>query len=101
MALSNLNAVSVAMHAEQDVTVRTLRLRLLEQQLALERARMTAEDVRGDKERLRASAARTRVILDNTLNGMATLDAGASKGVSALLGIATDGLLAAARTVKR
>ena len=101
MALSNMNALSVAMNAEQDSTVQALKLRLLKQQLALERARMTAEDVRGDKERLRASAARTRVILDNTLNGMAAFDAGATKGVSALFRIATDGLLAASRTVQR
>ena len=100
MALSNLNALSVAMNAEQDVIVQALKLRLLEQQLALERARMTAEDVRGE-ERLRASAAKTRVILDNTLNGMAAFDAGGGKGVSVLLRTATDGLLAASRTVQR
>ena len=98
MALNILNAMSVAMNAEQDVTVRALKLRLLEQQRALERAHMTAEDVRGE-EHLRASAARTRVVLDDTLNGMAT--AGATAGVSALLRIATDGLLAASRTVQR
>ena len=46
MALSNMNALSVAMNAEQDVTVRALKLQLLEQQLAVERARMTAEDAR-------------------------------------------------------
>ena len=100
MALANMNALSVAMNAEQDSTVQALKLRLLEQQLAVERARMTAEDVRGE-ERLRASAAKTRVILDNTLNGMAAFDAGTTKGVSALLRIATDGLLAASRTVQR
>ena len=44
MALSNLNALSVAMHAEQDVAVRALKLQLEEKQLALERARMSAED---------------------------------------------------------
>ena len=46
MALSNLNALSVAMHAEQDVTVRALKLQLEEKQLALERARMSTEDAR-------------------------------------------------------
>ena len=46
MALSNLNALSVAMHAEQDVAVRALKLQLEEKQLALERARMSAEDAR-------------------------------------------------------
>ena len=46
MALSNLNALSAAMHAEQDVTVRALRLQLEEKQLALERARMSTEDAR-------------------------------------------------------
>ena len=46
MALSNLNALSVAMHTEQDVTVRALKLQLEEKQLALERARMSAEDAR-------------------------------------------------------
>ena len=100
MALANMNALSVAMNAEQDSTVQALKLQLLQQQLAVERARMTAEDVRGE-ERLRASAAKTRVILDNTLNGMAAFDAGATKGVSVLLRIATDGLLAASRTVQR
>ena len=47
MALSNLNALSalsVAMHAEQDVAMRALKLQLEEKQLALERARMSAED---------------------------------------------------------
>ena len=97
MALSNMNALSVAMNAEQDSTVQALKLRLLEQQLAVERARMTSEDARGDHERTRASVAKTRAILNNTLKGMATL----SKSVSALLWIATDGLLAASRTVKR
>ena len=46
MALSNLNALSVAMHAEQDVAVRALKLQLEEKQLALERARMSTEDAR-------------------------------------------------------
>ena len=96
MALSNLNALSVAMNAEQDSTVQALKLQFLQQQLAVERARMSAEDVRGE-ERLRASAAKTRVILDNTLNGFLATP---SKDVSALLRIATEGLLAASRTVK-
>ena len=47
MAISNLNALSVAMNAEQDSTVQALKLRLLGQQLALEHARRTAEDARG------------------------------------------------------
>ena len=46
MALSNLNALSAAMHTEQDVTVRALKLQLEEKQLALERARMSTEDAR-------------------------------------------------------
>ena len=46
MALSNLNALSVAMRAEQDVAVRALKLQLEEKQLALERARMSTEDAR-------------------------------------------------------
>ena len=46
MALSNLNALSAAMHAEQDVAVRALKVQLEEKQLALERARMSAEDAR-------------------------------------------------------
>ena len=44
--LSNLNALSAAMHAEQDVAVRALKGQLEEKQLALERARMSAEDAR-------------------------------------------------------
>ena len=63
MALSNLNALSVAMNAEQDSTVQALKLRLITQQLAVERARMSAEDVRGE-ERLREKTARTQVLLD-------------------------------------
>ena len=43
---SNLNALSAAMNAEQDVAVRALKIKLAEQQLALERARMSAEDAR-------------------------------------------------------
>ena len=96
MALANMNALSVGMNAEQRSTVQALKLRLLEQQLAVERARMTAEDERGDHERTRASVAKTRAILNNTLKGMTTT----SKDVSALLWIATDGLLDASRTVK-
>ena len=46
MSLSNLNALSAAMNAEQDVAVRALKAQLAEQQLALERARMSAEDAR-------------------------------------------------------
>ena len=46
MELSNLNALSAAMHAEQDVAVRALKVQLEEKQLALERARMIAEDAR-------------------------------------------------------
>ena len=46
MALSNLNALSVAMRAEQDVAVRALKLQLEEKQLALERARLSTEDAR-------------------------------------------------------
>ena len=46
MSLSNLNALSAAMNAEQDVAVRALKAQLVEQQLALERARMSAEDAR-------------------------------------------------------
>ena len=46
MALSNLNALSAAMNAEQDVAVRALKAQLEEKQLALERARMSAEDAR-------------------------------------------------------
>ena len=46
MALSNLNALSVAMRAEQDVAVRALKLQLEKKQLALERARMSTEDAR-------------------------------------------------------
>ena len=46
MALSNMNALSVAMNAEQDVSVRALKLQLEEKQLALERARMSTEDAR-------------------------------------------------------
>ena len=46
MALFNMNALSVAMNAEQDVTVRALKLQLEETQLALERARMSMEDAR-------------------------------------------------------
>ena len=44
--LSNLNALSAAMNAEQDVAVRALKAQLEEKQLALERARMSAEDAR-------------------------------------------------------
>ena len=44
--LSNLNALSAAMNAEQDVAVRALKVQLEEKQLALERARMSAEDAR-------------------------------------------------------
>ena len=44
--LSNLNALSAAMNAEQDVAVRALKGQLEEKQLALERARMSAEDAR-------------------------------------------------------
>jgi len=46
MSISNLNALSAAMNAEQDVAVRALKAQLAEQQLALERARMFAEDCR-------------------------------------------------------
>ena len=46
MSISNLNALSAAMNAEQDVAVRALKAQLAEQQLALERARMSAEDAR-------------------------------------------------------
>ena len=46
MSLSNLNALSAAMNAEQDVAVRALKAQLEEKQLALERARMSAEDAR-------------------------------------------------------
>ena len=46
MALFNMNALSVAMNAEQDVAVRALKLQLEEKQLALERARMSMEDAR-------------------------------------------------------
>ena len=46
MSLSNLAALSTAMNAEQDVAVRALKAQLAEQQLALERARMSAEDAR-------------------------------------------------------
>ena len=46
MSLSNLNALSAAMNAEQDVAVRALKVQLEEKQLALERARMSAEDAR-------------------------------------------------------
>ena len=46
MSVSNLNALSAAMNAEQDVAVRALKAQLAEQQLALERARMSAEDAR-------------------------------------------------------
>ena len=46
MSLSNLNALSTAMNAEQDVAVRALKAQLEEKQLALERARMSAEDAR-------------------------------------------------------
>ena len=46
MSLSNLAALSAAMNAEQDVAVRALKAQLAEQQLALERARMSAEDAR-------------------------------------------------------
>ena len=46
MSISNLNALSVAMRAEQDVGVRALKLQLEEKQLALERARMSTEDAR-------------------------------------------------------
>ena len=46
MALSNLNALCAAMHAEQDVAVRALKVQLEAKQLALERARMSAEDAR-------------------------------------------------------
>ena len=46
MSLSNLAALSTAMNAEQDVAVRALNAQLAEQQLALERARMSAEDAR-------------------------------------------------------
>ena len=65
MALSNLNALSVAMNVEQDSTVQALKLQLLQQQLAVERARMSAEDERGDHERTRASIAETRQKLDS------------------------------------
>ena len=41
-----MNALSVAMNAEQDVAVRALKLQLEETQLALERARMSMEDAR-------------------------------------------------------
>ena len=46
MALFNMNALSVAMNAEQDVAVRALKLQLEKTQLALERARMSMEDAR-------------------------------------------------------
>ena len=46
MSISALNALSAAMNAEQDVAVRALKAQLAEQQLALERARMSAEDAR-------------------------------------------------------
>ena len=46
MSISNLNALSAAMNAEQDVAVRALKAQLAEQQLALERARLAAEDAR-------------------------------------------------------
>ena len=46
MSISNLNALSAAMNAEQDVAVRALKGQLEEKQLALERARMSAEDAR-------------------------------------------------------
>ena len=46
MSLSNLAALSTAMNAEQDVAVRALKAQLEEKQLALERARMSAEDAR-------------------------------------------------------
>ena len=46
MALFNMNALSVAMNAEQDVAVRALKLQLEEKQLALERAHMFIEDTR-------------------------------------------------------
>ena len=46
MSISNLNALSAAMNAEQDVAVRALKAQLEEKQLALERARMSAEDAR-------------------------------------------------------
>ena len=46
MALFNMNALSLAMNAEQDVAVRALKLQLEETQLALERARMSMEDAR-------------------------------------------------------
>ena len=97
MALSNMNALSVAMNAEQDSTMQALKLRLLEQQLAVERARMSAEDARGYNERARASAARTRVILDTTLTEFAA----ASHAPLVLLDIACGGLMAASRTVQR
>ena len=48
MALFNMNALSVAMNAEQDVAVRALKLQLEEKQLALERARMSIEDARAN-----------------------------------------------------
>ena len=46
MSLSDLNALSAAMNAEQDVAVRALKAQLEEKQLALERAPMSAEDAR-------------------------------------------------------
>ena len=46
MSLSALNALSTAMNVEQDVAVRALKAQLEEKQLALERARMSAEDAR-------------------------------------------------------
>ena len=96
-----MNALSVAMNAEQDSTVQALKLQLLQQQLAVERARMTAEDARGDNERARASAARTRVILDTTFDAIAARTAGTPNGLLVLLKIATGGLMAASRTVQR
>ena len=69
--------------------------------LDMERARMSAEDARGYNERARASAARTRVLLDTTFDGIAARTAGTPNGLLVLLKIATDGLMAASRTVQR
>ena len=99
MALSSLNALSVAMNAEQDVTVRALKLQLEEKQLALERARMTAEDVRGE-ERLREATAQTHGAIRAVLDEIHGFRHGPHNGVS-LDEIISNGFFAVARAVHR